>query len=80
MKSFLQFVREATEETINKDKQELARQKKHLLDKAKEYMDQAEREEMFGQGGGGAARAKGEGFLRNANNIENKSIYIIIFF
>jgi len=72
MKSFLQFVREATEETINKDKQELARQKKHLLDKAKEYRDQAEREESHGQSGG-AARAKGEGFLDNANNIKEST-------
>jgi len=72
MKSFLQFVREATEATINNDKQELARQKKHLLDKAKEYKDQAEREEAFGQGGG-AARAKGEGFLDNANNIKEST-------
>ena len=69
MKSFLQFVREATEATINNDKQELVRQKKHLLDKAKEYKDQAEREESHGQGGG-AARAKGEGFLDNAKNIK----------
>ena len=72
MKSFLQFVREATEATINNDKQELARQKKHLLDKAKEYKDQAEREESHGQGGG-AARAKGEGFLDNAKNIKEST-------
>jgi hypothetical protein len=72
MKSFLQFVREATEATINNDKQELVRQKKHLLDKAKEYKDQAEREESHGQGGG-AARAKGEGFLDNAKNIKEST-------
>jgi hypothetical protein len=72
MKSFLQFVREATEATINNDKQELVRQKKHLLNKAKEYKDQSEREEMFGQGGG-AARAKGEGFSTNANNIKEST-------
>jgi len=72
MKSFLQFVREATEATINNDKQELARQKKHLLDKAKEYKDQAEREESHDQSGG-AARAKGEGFLDNAKNIKEST-------
>ena len=52
MKSFKQYL--GPEATKQQDADEIARQKKHLDDKAKEYYDQAERE-----GGHAAAFAKG---------------------
>jgi hypothetical protein len=67
MKTFTEFVRESTPETMYHDAQEIKRQKMHLIDKAKEYEDQANREKLFGQGG--AAQAKGETMVAAAKNI-----------
>ena len=44
MKKFTEFVRESTPETSHHDAQEIKRQKTHLMDKAKEYGDQAQKE------------------------------------
>jgi hypothetical protein len=68
MKKFTEFVRESTKETEQNDSEEIARQKKHLMDKAKEYSDQADREKHFGHGG--AAQAKGETMAAAAKNIK----------
>lgn len=69
MKTFLNFINESTPETEKQDSLELKRQKQHLLDKAKEYSDQAERERSFGLQGG-AAGAKGQSFSDAAKNIK----------
>lgn len=69
MKTFLNFVKEATADTEKNDAEEIKRQKKHLADKVKEYMDQAERERMYGLSGGAAA-AKGQSFADAAKNIK----------
>jgi hypothetical protein len=68
MKKFTEFVKESTPETAQNDSKEIARQKKHLMDKAKEYSDQADREKHFGHGG--AAQAKGETMAAAAKNIK----------
>ena len=68
MKKFTEFVRESTPETAHQDAQEIKRQKTHLMDKAKEYSDQADREKHFGHGG--AAQAKGETMAAAAKNIK----------
>jgi hypothetical protein len=68
MKSFKQFLDEANSQTMKQDSDEINRQKKHLMDKAKEYSDQAEREKHFGHGG--AAQAKAETFIAAAKNIK----------
>jgi hypothetical protein len=67
MKRFTEFVRESTPETEHHDAQEIKRQKAHLMDKAKEYSDQAQKEKHFGHGG--AAEAKGETMAAAATNI-----------
>jgi hypothetical protein len=68
MKSFKQYL--GPEATKQQDAAEIARQKKHLDDKAKEYYDQAERE-----GGHAAAFAKGITMALAKKNIKesNKS-------
>jgi hypothetical protein len=68
MKKFTEFVKESTPETAHHDAQEIKRQKVHLMDKAKEYSDQADREKHFGHGG--AAQAKGETMAAAAKNIK----------
>lgn len=68
MKRFTQFVQESTPETAHHDAQEIKRQKSHLMNKAKEYGDQADREKHFGHGG--AAQAKGETMAAAAKNIK----------
>ena len=68
MKKFTEFVRESTPETVHHDVQEIKRQKTHLMNKAKEYGDQADREKQFGHGG--AAQAKGETMAAAAKNIK----------
>ena len=68
MKKFTEFVRESTPETSHHDAQEIKRQKAHLMDKAKEYGDQAQKEKQFGHGG--AAEAKGETMVATAKNIK----------
>lgn len=68
MKKFTEFVRESTPETQHHDSQEIKRQKAHLMDKAKEYGDQADKEKHFGHGG--AAQAKGETMVAAAKNIK----------
>jgi hypothetical protein len=70
MKKFKQFL-ESTAETNRMDAAEIKRQKKHLLDKAKEYQDQADREKMQGSQGG-AAEAKGKAFVSAANNLKEE--------
>ena len=67
MKKFTEFVRESTPETEHHDAQEIKRQKMHLMAKAKEYSDQAQKEKHFGHGG--AAEAKGETMAAAAKNI-----------
>lgn len=71
MKKFSDFVRESTQSSDDCDAQELKRQKQHLLDKSKEYSDQADTESLFGHGG--AARAKAETFAAAARNITIKN-------
>jgi hypothetical protein len=68
MKKFTEFVRESTPVTAQHDAEEIKRQKKNLMDKAKEYADQADREKHFGHGG--AAQAKSETFVAAAKNIK----------
>jgi len=68
MKKFTEFVKESTPETLHHDAQELKRQKTHLMDKAKEYADQAEKEKQFGHGG--AAQAKSETMIQAAKNVK----------
>lgn len=68
MKTFTEFVKESTPATIHHDAEEIKRQKAHLMDKAKEYGDQADREKHFGHGG--AAQAKGETMAAAAKNIK----------
>jgi hypothetical protein len=68
MKKFTEFVRESTPETSHHDAQEIKRQKTHLMNKAKEYDDQAQKEKQFGTGG--AAEAKGETMAAAAKNIK----------
>lgn len=68
MKKFTEFVKESTPETEQNDSREIARQKKHLMNKSKEYQDQADREKHFGHGG--AAQAKGETMAAAAKNIK----------
>lgn len=68
MKKFTEFVKESTPETAHHDVQEIKRQKTHLMNKAKEYGDQADREKQFGHGG--AAQAKGETMAAAAKNIK----------
>ena len=63
MKSFKQYL--GPEATKQQDADEIARQKKHLGDKAKEYYDQGARE-----GGHGAAIAKGITFDLAKKNIK----------
>ena len=58
MKKFTEFVKESTPETAQNDSKEVARQKKHLMGKAKEYDDQADREKHFGHGGAKCDRAQ----------------------
>ena len=70
MKKFTDFVRESTPETSHHDAQEIKRQKTHLMDKAKEYDDQAQKEKQFGHGG--AAEAKGETMVAAAKNIKGE--------
>jgi hypothetical protein len=65
MLNFKQFL--GPEATKKHDKEEIARQKKHLMDKAKASYDQAERE---GEANGGAARAKGDIYVAAKNNIK----------
>ena len=62
MKSFKDFL--GPEATKKQDSDEIARQKQHLANKAKEYYDQGARE-----GGHGAAIAKGITFDQAKNNI-----------
>lgn len=69
MKTFKHF-REATAATIKNDAEEIKRQKQHLMDKAQEYQDQADRENMYGHGG--AAEAKGKTFAAAAKNIKGE--------
>lgn len=69
MKTFLNFIKESEPNTEKQDAAEIERQKKHLEDKAKEYLDQAEREKSFGLQGG-AATAKGQSFSDAAKNIK----------
>ena len=69
MKKFTEFVRESTPETEHHDAQEIKRQKMHLMNKVKEYSDQAQKEKQFGHGG--AAEAKGETMAAAATNITN---------
>ena len=69
MKTFLNFVKEATADTEKNDAEEIKRQKQHLANKVKEYKDQAQRERMNGLQGG-AAEAKGQTFADAANNIK----------
>jgi hypothetical protein len=66
MKSFKDFL--GPEATKQQDAAEIARQKKHLDDKAKEYYDQGARE-----GGQGAAIAKGITMDLAKNNIKEKT-------
>ncbi len=73
MKKFTEFVKESTPETEQQDAQELKRQKAHLLNKAKEYADQAEREKHFGHGG--AAEAKGETMAAAASNVKESAAW-----
>jgi hypothetical protein len=68
MKKFTEFVKESTPVTQQHDAQELKRQKAHLMNKAKEYSDQAEKEKHFGHGG--AAEAKGETMAQAAQNVK----------
>jgi hypothetical protein len=68
MKKFTEFVKESTPETVHHDAQEIKRQKTHLMNKAKEYGDQADKEKHFGHGG--AAQAKGETMAAAAKNIK----------
>jgi hypothetical protein len=70
MKKFTEFVKESTPETEYQDAQEMKRQKTHLMDKAKEYGDQAQKEKHFGHGG--AAQAKGETMAAAAKNIKGE--------
>ena len=70
MKKFTEFVRESTPETAHHDAQEIKRQKTHLMNKAKEYSDQAQKEKHFGHGG--AAKAKGETMVAAAKNIKGE--------
>jgi hypothetical protein len=74
MKKFIEFVKESTPETEKQDSQELKRQKAHLLNKSKEYADQAEREKHFGQGSG-AAQAKGETMAAAASNVKESAAW-----
>jgi len=53
--------------TAQRDKEEIARQKEHLADKAKKSYEQSERE-----GGGGAARAKGVSYEAARDNIKEE--------
>lgn len=69
MKSFKQYL--GPEATKQQDADEIARQKKHLGDKAKEYYDQGARE-----GGHGAAIAKGITFDLAKKNIKEDDEYI----
>jgi hypothetical protein len=69
MKKFTEFVKESTPETQHHDAEEIKRQKMHLKNKVKEYKDQADREEDFGQTGK-AAQAKGETMAAAAKNIK----------
>lgn len=70
MKKFTEFVKESTKETEHHDAQEIKRQKTYLMDKAKEYGDQAQKEKHFGHGG--AAQAKGETMVAAAKNIKGE--------
>lgn len=69
MKTFKNFL--GPEATKEQDRKELVRQKLHLAKQAKEYHDQSERE-----GGGRAAKAKGDSFLAAMNNIHNEETSI----
>lgn len=62
MKTFKQYL--GPEATKARDKEEIARQKKHLTDKAKENHEQSKRE-----GGGGAAEAKAKSYENARDNI-----------
>jgi hypothetical protein len=73
MKKFTEFVKESTPETEKQDSQELKRQKAHLLNKAKEYSDQAEKEKQFGHGG--AAEAKGVTMADAASNVKESAAW-----
>ena len=66
MKSFKQYL--GPEATKQQDADEIARQKSHLSNKAKEYYDQGARE-----GGQGAAIAKGITFDLAKKNIKEKT-------
>lgn len=65
MLNFKQFL--GPEATKQQDKEEIARQKKHMAHKAKSSYEQSERE---GEGNGGAARAKGDIYTAAINNIK----------
>lgn len=71
MKKFSDFVKESTQSADYFDSEELKRQKQHLLNKSKEYSDQADAERLFGHGG--AARAKSITFAAAARNISIKN-------
>ncbi len=67
MKTFKQFL--GPEATEQQDKEEIARQKHHLNHKAQTSYEQSERE-----GGGGAARAKGDAYTAAKNNIKEDAM------
>jgi hypothetical protein len=69
MKTFKQYL--GPQATKQHDKEEISRQKTHLSNKAKEYYAQSARE-----GGGGAAKAKGDSFAAAKENIHSEEFKI----
>jgi len=69
MQSFKNFL--GPEATKRHDAAEVARQKKHLTDKAKENHDQADRE-----GGGGAVEAKAKSYENARDNIKEEGVTV----
>ena len=69
MKTFKQYL--GPQATKQHDQEEISRQKTHLSNKAKEYYAQSERE-----GGGGAAKAKGDSFAAAKENIHNEEFKV----
>ena len=67
MKTFKQYL--GPEATKSQDKEEIARQKAHLTDKAKENHEQSDREH-----GGGAAEAKAKSYENARDNIKEEGI------
>jgi hypothetical protein len=66
MLSFKQYL--GPEATTSHDSEEIARQKRHLTDKAKENHEQSAHERMYGHGG--AAEAKAKSYENARDNIK----------